>query len=621
MTFRHNFISKGVISKSLSVSGDDFNLADSHTLKELETLSPQLLQRIAGALHAQSAAASSNAPTDLLNCPGQTPSNSRVSDLSSVEAKYLAADLDPTALRREISHLLEFVDAAKTTAQSNWAEVLEEALNTIASHLQDIWSYLSSDSVCLRKGHECLLLLYDLLDVILTRKNGICICQFITLPVVIVFRDSSNTVLKQWDSLSPDVLDEVMFWLWRELFLHILLKNQDNGKEIIDEMITELEERYGGCHHIVLCGGDPKGFGIGNSYSKNIVQPFTDETDRFYPENWDEFDDIWNQLKGILLDKLQTYFQFHPTLHGYLTLCSYDRSRCNALHKMIDNAAPFSRAMALCALAVYQEEDSPRAVQTVLSKSYHLFESHDVQGLALASTFLLQVPSTRMFALGFLESHLINYVDMVNSAFLQTFNLDEVEQSRRSLVGIAKLPVKSAERKQKVRDWIRKLLQPQEFMDMLMSPFAMLGMDDEDEDEEEEEAKVTDFWNTDPTFQFHGIARANRVTQLVAPLNDRTTLDEIYIPKGLELWLSLFKTQLAHIPADLQKKSLLSFERAICASLPWMEYGDIVAALQTEYSRRRHSKHLKRLLKIIYPLIRDQKKARARSQKQPVPTS
>ncbi|KAG8832650.1 hypothetical protein FRC17_000917 [Serendipita sp. 399] len=568
------------VRKALNVSSNERDSSNIRLLEELDGMSPQLLERIASVLQTTSV------------IPPTVPSE-HSSEMSSTadtaEIKYPAHNLDPQALKSEIDYLLELTNVEKTTPESSdWAEVLGEIANTISSHLQDIWVFLSTEPAELRKAHECLLLLYDLFDNIMTRKNGICICPFITLPIAIVFRDSSGAAVRNWESLNTDIFSEIMFWLWREMFMQVLLNNEEDEEEILHGMINELEERYGGCLHIILCGGSTKGFGIGDVYSDGAsldhLDDCFDETDQFYPRHWgDDLYNVWEQMKGILLSRLQNYFQFHPTLHGYLTLCSFDPSRRDALHKMIDETAPFSRSMSLCALAVHRREFSYLAVRTVLSRSSHLFASHDVQELVLATKFVLQIASTRAFAVEFMEKQLLKYVDLVKFAFIQTFKWDQIESSRQSLIAIAKLSSKSQDRKRKIGEWIRNLLEPQGFMDMLMSPFAIFGMEDSDEDEEDEEqAKEADFWNTDPTVQFHGISRTTLVTRVIIPLNDQNSLDQIYIPKGLDLWLSLVKSNSAHIPIEARKRLLLSFEKALYAALPWMGHRDVVAALKTE---------------------------------------
>jgi len=83
-----------------------------------------------------------------------------------------------------------------------------------------------------------------------------CICPFSTLPLVVEFRDLSGRVIRTWQNLTGAVLQEVVFWVWRELFMSIIAKRRQY-EPLIKAMIRDIERSFGGSHHIILFGGSP----------------------------------------------------------------------------------------------------------------------------------------------------------------------------------------------------------------------------------------------------------------------------------------------------------------------------------------------------------------------------
>jgi organic radical activating enzyme len=86
------------------------------------------------------------------------------------------------------------------------------------------------------------------------------VCPFTTLPICIVFKNLAGDIIKQWDTLSGVVVQDVIFWTWRELFMSMLWNSRPGNEDMIQRMIREIEQTYGGCHHIILCGGEPSAF-------------------------------------------------------------------------------------------------------------------------------------------------------------------------------------------------------------------------------------------------------------------------------------------------------------------------------------------------------------------------
>jgi hypothetical protein len=95
---------------------------------------------------------------------------------------------------------------------------------------------------------------------ILSLPCSSCVCPFTTLPICIVFKNLAGDIVKQWDTLSGVVVQDVIFWSWRELFMSILWNSRPGNEEMIQRMIREIEQTYGGCHHIILCGGESSAF-------------------------------------------------------------------------------------------------------------------------------------------------------------------------------------------------------------------------------------------------------------------------------------------------------------------------------------------------------------------------
>jgi len=74
------------------------------------------------------------------------------------------------------------------------------------------------------------------------------------------FCDLSGNVVRTWKNLTGTVLQEVTFWVWRELLMSMLITKRPQYKTLIQKMIHDIEGSYGASHHIILFGGSPGEF-------------------------------------------------------------------------------------------------------------------------------------------------------------------------------------------------------------------------------------------------------------------------------------------------------------------------------------------------------------------------
>lgn len=429
-----------------------------------------------------------------------------------------------------------------------------------------------------------------------------------TLPLCITFKDLSGDIVKEWDTLSGATIHNVIFWTWRELFMQIISKDRPGSTQLISDMISEIEQTYGGCHHIVLCGGDPgkprkilnfvirsyptDGIGVNGNYhdDMNSEDDVSDDEyleddsfEMFYASHWEDLYDVYEELKEIFIERMKAYFDSHPTLHGYRTLCSLDSCH-QELQERLLKISPYSRAAALCSLAVFRHIHSFASVRNTLENSSHLFEAQDGEALCSAASFLIKNAESKVFALEFIEKQLSDCLENARASIFSTFKLAEVETATEELPTLTTFTLKSPKRIEKVQAWVKNILVPKS---PLTDPFSMAAMifginapeDDSEEEEEENEEQI--FLDRDYNLQFDGFLEYGSVTQGRPKPSDLCNINRKYLVKRLSGWLEL----VGSLPHDLRAskhKILAKFEELVYQRLPWMKYSDIIAEFKTQ---------------------------------------
>jgi hypothetical protein len=310
---------------------------------------------------------------------------------------------------------------------------------------------------------------------------------------------------------------------------------------------------------------------------------FAEMIAEFCSDHWDDVFEEFEELKDILMEAARTFFVAHPTLHGYLTLCSLEPIQGD-LHAVLLENAPFSRAAALCALTVFHHSHSLELLQTILETCKHLFEAHDTPSLRLAVECLLRHPETMGFALSFIQEQLQDSLEAIKIAFQNTFKLDRVAFAMDSLSEISSLTLKSTNRTEKVKAWVKDILMPNS---IAADPFSLAAMvfgfppPGTEEIIEDEEDVAAHFLDASHAAEFDGLLGTLTVTSSRPHLRDLCELNRCHLVKRLVTLLSLVD-DLPQIARPARYKTLLTFERAVFKELPWMRFPDVVAEFKAK---------------------------------------
>ncbi|KIM31350.1 hypothetical protein M408DRAFT_7136 [Serendipita vermifera MAFF 305830] len=508
--------------------------------------------------------------------------------------------LNVSELKDEVRVLLE--DLYRLSAEAGgtkepkwdeWSFDLEQFATSLTTWLKKIWLCVWEYRTSFEKAHECLMAIQGFFETLTTPKFG-CICPFSTLPLVVTFEDLSGNVVRVWQNLTSSVLQEVIFWTWRELFMSILIQKRPQYDNLIQGMIRDIEETYGASHHIILLGGSPEGYGIDGYYNdaamdledsdiEEYEDVFDDAIGEFWADHWDGVSCEYDELKDILLTAARKFFVAHPTFHGYLTLCSLEPCR-SELHKLLLENAPFSRAATFCALAVFQSRHSLNLMQQILATCSHLFEAHDAPFIRRAAACLLAHSETMEFGLKFMEEQLLDALQCIRIAFHDTFKLDRIPLALESLQEISSLTLKSPERTAKVKAWVKNILVPSA---SIADPFSLAAMVmgipvmDDAGDEEEEDEIGERFTESIHVAEFDGLLENLTVNCNRPPLEDLCHINRRNLVKRLNTYLSLVD-DLPQGARPKRYKLLTAFERAVFQELPWMRFSDVVSELKAK---------------------------------------
>jgi hypothetical protein len=76
--------------------------------------------------------------------------------------------------------------------------------------------------------------------------------MFLTVDI----KDSRGKLVRSFNINGAHNVDQVLLWIWRDLFVSILARGRDRQKEMIPEMLSDIEDVLGWpCLERLLYGG------------------------------------------------------------------------------------------------------------------------------------------------------------------------------------------------------------------------------------------------------------------------------------------------------------------------------------------------------------------------------
>jgi hypothetical protein len=168
-----------------------------------------------------------------------------------LQRKYNGAPkLDIRAKKKQIHKLLnELARDAKISfikERSNREELLTEIVHSLMNWLNDIWSIVYEHNVNFALAHTCLLFTSDaLVQLAETSTLGGCKCAVMNLPVNFNLKGKDGKILKRFNVLGPQNIDQILLWIWRDLFVTVLAKGSARDKKKVPEFLEEIESVLG----------------------------------------------------------------------------------------------------------------------------------------------------------------------------------------------------------------------------------------------------------------------------------------------------------------------------------------------------------------------------------------
>jgi hypothetical protein len=174
--------------------------------------------------------------------------------------------LDLKAKQVELDGLLnELLRDAKRRSlkdRSNRDALLIEAVDSLAEWLTDIWSVVYEYRVDFSIAHACLLFTAEALNRItdirggyvallclvhcLIHANTSCRCYLMNLPVSVRIRRAlSHRLVHRFSFSGGQNLDNVLLWIWRDMFVSMLAHGAKRNVDKIPQMLQDIEEVWG----------------------------------------------------------------------------------------------------------------------------------------------------------------------------------------------------------------------------------------------------------------------------------------------------------------------------------------------------------------------------------------
>ncbi|KAH9949186.1 hypothetical protein B0H21DRAFT_157497 [Amylocystis lapponica] len=447
----------------------------------------------------------------LLNLVEKSRTKKVLSSATQLEKRHAGLPvLDLKAKKNEISALLEELhkDAKRSFVKerSNKSELLNEAVASLTNWLNDIWSVVYEHNVSFMHAHKCLLFVAGTLEHISSGRSG-CKCAFTNMYVSVTLKRRSGKRVKTFDINGAHNLAEVLYYIWRDLFLSLLSTGSSRQISMIPEMLDDIKDLmgwnslermlYGGrkCPHDYDDEDDEEDededdyFDDNESdYEDSEVWKDSAYTQPYYANHWSErlSSQMW-LLRRHIQTALTAAFKLAPSLRLYTALLaiSPDTAFTQAqLQKYLETIATSCPEAFAAALDIHALEENTEALVALLNTHTHLLRPRDAASLQAAVTTIARTPSLHARALQCIEKELLETAHAIRAALLVSFSQLDTPANRAELAMILKLRPGAAGRQDRIETWADAVStpgtnapNPMAFAAMMMGLPLVPGMD------------------------------------------------------------------------------------------------------------------------------------------------
>lgn len=395
-------------------------------------------------------------------------------------------ELNLKAKRMEINGLLDELqrDAKRSFVKdrSHKKELLGEAIGSLTDWLNDIWSVVYEHNVNFIHAHKCLMFVAGILDHLASGRSS-CRCTFNNMFVTVTIKRKSGKHVKAFNINGAQNIEQVLFFIWRDLFLSMLAAGNEHHIIQISDMLEDIEDLmswtalerilYGGkkcshddCYEV----SDTEGYG---SESNSDIEDDDGDADYYdddgesgpqHARHWSSR--VSNQMDNFrkhIYTAMMSVFKVAPSQPLYIALCQIWPDRLETDHELrhyLKSIAVSSSETFAAALDIYATEDLPDEIIRILDTHQHLLRPRDASALQNAILTLGQTNTHNARALQVVEKELLDTVRALRAALLVSFSQLELTANKEELQQILKLRSGAAGRQNRVEAWIDAVATP-----------------------------------------------------------------------------------------------------------------------------------------------------------------
>ncbi|EIN04289.1 hypothetical protein PUNSTDRAFT_93003 [Punctularia strigosozonata HHB-11173 SS5] len=380
--------------------------------------------------------------------------------------------LDIRAKKNEVNDLLDELerDAKRSFVRdrSNKEEILSEVVNSLVEWLNKVWSVAYEHKTNFAQAHGCLLFAADVLDHIANSRGG-CKCSFTNMFVPITIKTRKGRLVRAFELNGAHQIENVLLWIWRDMFLTMLALNKPRVAKAIPEMLADIELILGWpAVEKVLYGGkrmfdgdeededeedDEYGFDCQDFGSDSEFD--SEDEDEEGPCGCPYHADHWPRHINAQIVPLRTLVRTHLTkvfstvpsarLFKCLTgIAEYYKHAEGQLLAILRPLQSTSSEAAAAALDIYALQDRPVDIAAHLDANAALLRPRDARSLQAAALAMALSPAHSARALALLERELRDAAQAIRGALRGAFchlgdaaAADEVQQILRLRAGSA----------------------------------------------------------------------------------------------------------------------------------------------------------------------------------------
>ncbi|CDO76340.1 hypothetical protein BN946_scf185011.g4 [Trametes cinnabarina] len=425
---------------------------------------------------------------------------------SAAKMKRRHADvpiIDLKSKQREVNALLDELhrDAKRSFVRerSHRTELMEQTVESVTCWLNDLWRLVYEYHVDFLLVHRCLLFVVNVLDQI-AHGRARCRCAFTSMYVPITLKRKSGKVVKSWELTGAHNIEEVLQFIWRDLFLSLLASGNQRQIKKIPDMLDDIEDLMGWTAlERLLYGGrkcphDMDDVDLDDDFydsedesdldDDDDAGAFTDEdSDLDLPidhEDWlpkisqrstpsharhwsPHISSQMSQFRKLVQVAMLAVFKVSPSLRLYSALISNSSdSHVTQVELMsyLSKTATSSPEVFTAALDIHALENNTDEIGNLLKTHGHLVRPRDAPILQSAVTTMATNPFRQLFALEIIEKELLDTARAVHSALLGPFSLIDTPENRTEIEQIVKLRTAAAGRQDRVERWVDAICTP-----------------------------------------------------------------------------------------------------------------------------------------------------------------